>query len=364
MDKELLKRSIKLEDKKGDTTFRVLVRYTLFLIGLFGLVFFFVFFSFSQPGKEFRLIDFRGMDIIEAVRWLEERDLDIAVYKTIDSQIPAFHIISQRPEPGMLVKERRTITLVVSQGESARKMPDFSGKNFLTARNDLYALLSGYITVPEIVKVERFSSNVEEGRIISHTPVSGQVIDFDREIVFVVSKGISVQDFFVKDYRLKNYSEVFDELSRIGIEVRAKFLPAEQASGIGKIFKQDVPPKTQLNKGDVISFVVGVAKDKVSEEITKKDIERLRIYTLRIPVKVKEKKSEPPSAGDASSTEETSPASNRRHVKLYVDDALGRRLSFSRFYLEGSLVQMPYSSLGKGTVEVFIDEEPFEKKSF
>ena len=361
MDKDFFKHSLKLEDKKGNITFRVLVRYTLFLMLLFGLVFFFVFFSFSKPGEEFRLINFRGMDVVEVVRWIEERDLDIAVYKTIDSQIPAFHIISQRPEPGMLVKEGRTITLVVSQGESARKMPDFSGKNFLTARSDLYALLSGYITVPEIVKVERFSSNVEEGRIISHTPVAGQVIDFDREIVFVVSKGISVQDFFVEDYRFRNYNEVFDELSRLGIEVRAKFLPAEQKSGVGKIFRQDIEPETQLDKGDVISFVVGVAKDKVSDELIKKDIERLRIYTLRIPPKFKQATDVP---DDQTAANKQRVASNKRLIEIYIDDALGRRLSFSGIYLEGTLVQLPYSSLGNGVMEVFIDRELFDKKPF
>lgn len=348
------------KEKPNRRAWVILARYTIFLVLLFFLTFFSIFFWFSQPGKELRLIDFRGMSIVDSIKWLQERELNVSIYEKVDKDISRFHVISQRPEPGMSVKRKRIVTLVVSKGQNASKMPNFFGDNFLEARANLYVLFSEHIKVPEIVKVEEFSSNVKEGRVISHTPAPGEMINFDEDIVFVVSKGFLAEDFFVEDYHLKDYRKIFEELSRLGIEVRAKFLPAEQKKNVGKIFKQSVKPGEPLSKGDTIAFVVGTKRDKLSDTLAKKPIERLRVLTFYVPFFENQNDDSLDSSFTDEKTSKKKKKENEkqqptRKVQVYVDDLLGRRLSFEMLSQEGKTVDLPYSFLGEGKVEVFVD---------
>ena len=289
------------------------------------------------------------MDVIEALKWLQDSDLGVVVYKKIDPDFSPYHVVEQRPEPGMTVKKNRKITLVVSEEQTGREMPDFAGRDFLEARTELYANLSGYIKVVQTIKVERFSDSVPAGMVISHSPNPGELIDLNQEIVFVVSKGILVEDFELEDYTFQDYETVLADLSRIGLNVEANFLPTKNAEDVGKIFSQNAEPGTTVEDGEKITFDVGVRSSRFTSDLGDELSWELRTIVVFVP--------------PIDSLEQSSEGAFRR-VVLQLEDGMGKREIYSRMLEVGGRERVPYKTIGSGTIKVFIDGQFSNEEAF
>ncbi len=373
---------------------RVLAGYTLFLAGAFVLIFMIVVWALVGNRNQHVLENFHDWELLRTLQWLQERELRPVVYEKLDPQLERSRIISQTPEPGMIVKEGRTVALVVSIGTKLEVMEDYIVNEFTVARKQLYTQLAGEYRIPRVIKLERFSSEYPEGIVIDQLPRPGENIDLEKPIVFFVSRGLVEELPELADYRLQKYSDVYDELTGYGIHVRARFAPASAASNEGLIFEQTPLPETMIIAGGTVTFTVAVRKDETLEATSDVSLERLRTFSLRVPFPVTsltdvevatEWKQQPQIAessllgeGETAPEPEQSPAEDNqtlstaeqdevvlRTVELVINDRAQkeRRLSYPEL-LAGQVAVLPYRTIGAGRLAVYIDGEFYRSENF
>ncbi len=259
-----------------------LFRYTVLIVIIFGLVFMAVFVLSLGSGKERVLQDLRNISLVDAIKWLQENELRPVVYETLDENVTEFFVISQRPEPGIRVKQGRAVTLVVSSGNKKNTMPNFIAMPLDEVQKQVFSLFSGS-RLPKVVKLERFSIEYDKGLVIDHSPRPGERIDPDKQIALVVSSGLVSDTLETEDYQLQNYISVSNVLAKKGIRSTARYLPTGRAANVGRIFEQSVEPGRLLIPGDKIDFSVGVKQDTFVESQSTKTIEKLRTIRFRVP---------------------------------------------------------------------------------
>jgi serine/threonine-protein kinase len=121
----------------------------------------------------------------DAVVRLQELGLDI---ETTISQnhptIPEDHIIRQRPEAGVLVKEGRLITLTISEGVGFQRIPEIITFSLSDAEAALQRL--GF----EIGEIrEEYHDDISEGSVIDINPRPGTEVKAGTEVALIISLG-------------------------------------------------------------------------------------------------------------------------------------------------------------------------------
>ena len=281
-------------------------------------------------------------DIIDAVKDLQTLKLTPIIYEKYSGKFSKYKIISQSPKPGSIVKIHREIKILVSKGNTIKKMPNFQGQNIYEAKNILFSQLSTLNITPNIVILRQYSTNFEKDLIIKQKPKQEQIIDFSKDIIFVVSKGIYTNILTVENYKLKDYKDVINKLKLAGINVIIKAKISNNPKYIGKIFSQSVKIGNSLKKGNQIEFIVGIRKET---GLSYKNRELLRIYSIFVD---KNPKNELKS----------------RRIKIVVHDETGKGTEFNEEVEPNNYIEIPYATIGKGYIDIFIDGKFYESKKF
>ena len=94
-------------------------------------------------------------------------------------------IISQNPSAGQEIPVGSTIAVTVSKGTKKRTLPEIAGKTLSEASQ----LITNAKLIP--TSTAEFSSDVPEGSVIGYKNYkAGDKLDYDSEVVIVVSKGM------------------------------------------------------------------------------------------------------------------------------------------------------------------------------
>ncbi len=121
----------------------------------------------------------------EAVIKLEELGLQVeTAMKQNHPTIPEDHVIRQRPEAGVVVKEGRVVTLTLSEGIGFQRIPDIITFRLSDAENALERL--GFL-VGEIK--EEYHDEIAEGSVIEVNPRPGTEVKAGTEVVLIISLG-------------------------------------------------------------------------------------------------------------------------------------------------------------------------------
>lgn len=124
-----------------------------------------------------------NMQLEEAIKSLEEKDLNYIVQERFNDEIPKDMIIRQSPPPGMRVKQKSDITLFVSKGQQQVPMPD------------LVSLPERHIEVQLAkfakVQIERKPSNqFASGIVMAQEPAAGTMVSPSQtDVLITVSSG-------------------------------------------------------------------------------------------------------------------------------------------------------------------------------
>lgn len=103
---------------------------SIFTVLLFSLLFaLFVLPAMLQP-DDIELNDLIGQTQTEAETWLTEQGLVAEINEQFSEEIDADLVISQEPVAGRLVKEGSTVTLFVSTGEEPEPFGDYVGRSY------------------------------------------------------------------------------------------------------------------------------------------------------------------------------------------------------------------------------------------
>lgn len=233
-----------------------------------GLALFFV----SLQGQEETMVPaLLGQDVVTAIEELNKKDL----YPSLITQYTGNPkdrntVISQDPQPGLLVKAGRRITLRVSLGSPIDKIEDYRSQKLTEVRVALRKLGANQaIPILEIdeTKLQYQYSDQPEGTILAQQPSPGTEISAPTKLVFVVSQGPRGQQVEVGAYLGKNYIEVMDKLDE---EQKAYTFASREAAGKdvpGTVVLQDPPAGTKVNKEQVIKLTMAAPKSLEEGEV-------------------------------------------------------------------------------------------------
>ena len=210
---------------------------------------------FSGPGlvqeESEKVPDLRGKTEEEAREELKDTGIGLTVSneRQPSNQYDEGEIMSQDPEPGEEVEMHSTITVILSSGEEAKttRVPNVVGKSEAEAEK---LIQEANLIVHHD---SDYSSDVEEGNVISSDPKAGTEVEEGTEVTIVISLG--AKQATVPDLRNKTASAAESALADAGLSGS----PSEEYSDSvpeGQVISQSIDPGQKVDKGTTVSYVV------------------------------------------------------------------------------------------------------------
>jgi serine/threonine-protein kinase len=136
----------------------------------------------STPGLV-TVPNLEGKSVAEATKLAEARGLQVTIGREAYSEdVPAGRVIEHLPYPGKVVREGRSVELVVSLGPPRAKVPDLVGKSRADA---LSRLESAGLRLGTVSRNPESSKPAEE--VLSQNPPPGKEVAIGTEVNVIVS---------------------------------------------------------------------------------------------------------------------------------------------------------------------------------
>ena len=356
--------------------------------------------SIVQEDKIVTVPSLVGQDIFEASREIDRLNKNQGLEKKIHIKIfPVaaeksnhtirYTVTKQVPDPtGKPIKDGRIITLSVSMGHKVRDMPDFIGKSLKQVRQYLYSSeinedsklielkknirsilsnnnLNAKKQVQEMSKlmkspdspilskpvltigsiVFRDDPDIPAGHVISQIPRPKQPLFQDTAIKLFVSKGNNKEYLTLNNYINRPAEEVLKILEDKKIITSIKNVPG-QSNNDGMILSQSISQGQKLYPGDQI--VLGVGHYNSSDVQGKYSLIKFIV----------------PSSYHKRLSHNVHSVNNPKvKVKILVKDHERQTTVFEGDREAGDKIIECYKVIGKGSVEIFLDNIPFDHYS-
>ena len=271
-----------------------------------------------------------GKQLSVATRLLEERHLRVSSSEVTNSDVPAGQVISQSPEPGESVKERRVVHLVVSKGAGDITIPDLQGMSFDQAREKLKALgLS-------IGKISYESdSSKDDGVVISQGLQAGGKASKGATVDITINqtKSTTVEIPNVVGMTIKEAKEA---LGNLGLSI-SKISGSNEDSAV--VTAVSPAPGSSVKRDESITLV-GQPKDGKKDGANAKQGTTKGVVDVTVP------------NGRAS-----------QHVKLVVIDDDGGRVVYDGTNAPGDRIVKSVSGSGNVRVQIYLNNALVQEQS-
>lgn len=212
-----------------------------------------------------------------AVAILEAAGLrNIAFSESHHDTIPANHVIRQKPGANQVVKQSRTIELVISLGPVLIDVPPVEGLDVRVAEANLQAV--GLKAVREYEYSETHAADI----VIRQDPLAGVEIAKNQEVKLVVSAG--PRPFKMPSVIGKTLDEAEKVLADLKVDVRRAWNPSQGDSPGGIVTDQTPAASEEVKPGDIVYLYLR-PYNKISRTI---DITLNPLAESRIRVVVKD----------------------------------------------------------------------------
>ena len=203
--------------------------------------------------------DLTGKDIVYSLRMLTDLGLNTKVMGAeFSDELPANHVIYQRPSPGSEIKAGRDVHVIISQGPMTRVVPRLVGSDLERAR---LVLEENGLCMANLVRVHHGFSR--PGQILAHEPEPGETIHRDTCINLLVSLGPSSTAHAMPDLG--------------GLPVEDAILAADahgfRLAGLESSFHPSQPPDTVIGQRPPAGHRIG-SEDAVSLVINRRPASR------------------------------------------------------------------------------------------
>ena len=206
----------------------------------------------ASNAKEVVLPDLKNKNIIYVLETLTALNLNPKLYGTKYSRTcPRYHVISQDPEPGAVIKKGRDVIIYISKGEKQVNVPDLRHMLITDAK---LLIEKKELKTGSISKAD--SKGIAENKIISQYPKAYTELERNSKIHLLVSSGKKLQKFIMPDLyalSLRNAKTIINEhgldISTIGSD-NLLTLPENV------IIKQTPKPGSAINNEAKISLIV------------------------------------------------------------------------------------------------------------
>ena len=192
-----------------------------------------------------------GIDKEEAIKLLTDQGLNpILGEPRYDMNYPKNHIIYQKPEPGVIVKEGRRVYLFYSGGEPLVKIPTVVGKTYRDAKVTIERL---GLTLGE---VEEVRSEFPANTVVEQDPLEGENIAKGSVMNIKVSIGPKLGMIRVPNILAKSLRDAEAILKRNSLRV-GKINYLESPSLLPNTVIDQYPSEEKLvSVGDSVDVVV------------------------------------------------------------------------------------------------------------
>jgi serine/threonine-protein kinase len=220
-------------------------------------------------------------------------------HKHSDS-IDAGKIISTSPGAGDPIAKGKTVDLVVSNGAGMVKVPDMTGKDYVSAAKKLSKL--GF----DVIRKDQSSNTVAVGNIISQSIAAGvEVKPKQTTITLVVSKGktVSHKKNTIKLKDLRNYSlkgaQDYAKDNHLTLQATQKYSDTVEK---GMVISMSPEAGTEVESGSTITISVS----KGPKQNQDKDSSVTKTFTVNYKAPGKDQSSSDKDKGN--------------HVQIYISD--------------------------------------------
>jgi serine/threonine protein kinase/beta-lactam-binding protein with PASTA domain len=255
---------------------------------------------------------------VEAARTiLTGQNLRVSVSEVFNDTVPVGSVVSQYPEAGAVVKEQRTVTLVVSKGGEVTVVPDLRG---LSRRDAELQLKNAGLVLGRVD--EQYDANAPVGTVISQNPRPPAQINKNTAVDIVISKGVQ-RKVSLPDFRGTPLSTIQTQLDSLKLKLGRVTEEANDKYPQGIIIAQAPPPGSDVAEGASVDFTVS----KGSSSAPKRAL---------VQVTVPEGQS-------------------RQAVQIVATDANGRKVIYEKVHKPGDKIERQVEGVGQLRIQVYIN---------
>ena len=224
---------------------------TVFFLGVMAAAGFYVFSQAVAGGEYVTVPNIVNLPILEASSRLGEAGLEVGRQTARPSdQVPAYHVIAQRPEAGRVVRVGRKVFPIVSQGEDVVTAPNLVGKS-------LDQVESTWAQGFRLGTTARLAHSAPRDQVIGQDPGPGRPMTRGAEISLLVSDGSS-QDYQMPDLVGMRVEEAMRRLASLPINAVPNRVDRPEAE-FDVVLAQRPMPGAILHEGDDVSYDIRVS---------------------------------------------------------------------------------------------------------
>lgn len=265
--------------------------------------------------------DLKGRSLSAALDMLAP--LNIGLRKTgveFDASVPIASVLRQDPPAGTVVREGKTIRVVVSQGGQTVQAPSVIG---LPLRNAEMLLRQTQLALGEVS--EAYSLKAEKGTVLSQDPKGETSLERDALVNLVVSGGAPPSGVsLMPDFSRKTLDEVQAWAAGAGVKVTVKS-DATSLFPNGTVLAQSLTPDSALSPDQSLTVTVSGRKGAA------------------------------PTAASKTFKYELAQGGSDSQVRIVVVDKYGERELFNGLRKPGSKIEVPVQTAGGARVKIWVN---------
>lgn len=278
-------------------------------------------------GKEVMVPDVVGKPAETARSLLTNENLRVQITEAFNDRVPAGYVISQQPQAGQIVKERRTIQIVLSRGLDVTAIPDLKGlqRREAEARIRSTGLKVGIVS-------EEYSATVPVDAIISQNPRPPGQVAKGILVDIVVSKGKSPQQITVPNFIGESMQSVLARIEALHLKVGKIRETSTSRFAPGMISAQAPPPGSSVYEGTTIDLEVARSESGIPKRA------RIQFVVPDGPI--------------------------RQACRIIVTDANGERVVYENVHKPGERVEKVVEGTGQMTVRAIVNNKLVQEQTF
>lgn len=265
----------------------------------------------------------KGRSIASALD--ELAPLNIGLRKTateFDASVPIASIVRQDPAAGTVVREGKTVRVVVSQGGATVLTPSLIG---LPLRNGEMLLRQAQLSLGEVS--EAYSLKQEKGSVLTQDPKPEASVERDTLVNVVVSNGPPPSGVsLMPDFARRELSEAQAWASGAGVGLSVKTDSSSLFPG-GTILSQSPSADAVISPGDKVAVTVSGRKGGPAQTAASS-----KTFKYELPV------------GGSDS-----------QVRVVVVDRYGERELFNGLRKPGTKIEVPVQDTGSARVKIYMN---------
>jgi serine/threonine-protein kinase len=191
----------------------------------------------------------RGTQRAQAERRLKAAGFRVDVRREFNEDVPANRVIETSPSERSRLERGRTVTLVVSRGSRKVQVPDVVGSSKDSART----LLEGRGL--QVRLTEREDKDHDPGTVLTQSPAAGSQLSKGATVSLTVAK--APPQVKVPDVGGETYGAAKGLLQAAGLRARRRLQTIPTQDGDGVVIDQNPPSGEKLDKGALVTLVVG-----------------------------------------------------------------------------------------------------------